>query len=259
MAIYECTVCGYIYDEEKEGVPWDQLPEDYLCPDCDSDKSYFELKEGEPAAASPAPSAKKAPEPAKEAVTEVIKKRLVICSVCGYLMEEGALHDECPACGVSKKAFTPYTDKVKPKRRKILDLHMHNIIVHFPQAFALFMLFLLAALYIIKDPLRAEFAVTAKVLAIFLPLSVLVGLVSGMIDGKTRYKRLNTIIFKRKIIVGIVFLLCSIGVTILMLAPGFTPGSSNHLMVLALVAVCGGASVFLGHNGGRLAGTEVPG
>ena len=27
MAKYQCGLCSYIYDEEKEGTPWDQLPE----------------------------------------------------------------------------------------------------------------------------------------------------------------------------------------------------------------------------------------
>ena len=42
MAKFECPVCGYIYDEEegnaREGFPagtkWDDIPEDWNCPDC---------------------------------------------------------------------------------------------------------------------------------------------------------------------------------------------------------------------------------
>ena len=29
---YRCTVCGHIYDEEKEGVKFADLPEDWKCP-----------------------------------------------------------------------------------------------------------------------------------------------------------------------------------------------------------------------------------
>ena len=47
MAVYRCTVCDYLYDEEKEGVRWDDLPDDWICPVCSSDKSYFELVEDE--------------------------------------------------------------------------------------------------------------------------------------------------------------------------------------------------------------------
>lgn len=44
MAVYECTVCGYILDPAAEGTPWDDLPADWVCPICGADKSYFELK-----------------------------------------------------------------------------------------------------------------------------------------------------------------------------------------------------------------------
>ena len=44
MAVYRCSVCGYIYDEEKEGVPFAQLTE---CPLCRQPASKFVLQEEE--------------------------------------------------------------------------------------------------------------------------------------------------------------------------------------------------------------------
>jgi glutamate synthase domain-containing protein 2/rubredoxin len=41
---YECSVCGHIYDEDAEGTPWSQLPDDWECPVCSADPSYFEAK-----------------------------------------------------------------------------------------------------------------------------------------------------------------------------------------------------------------------
>ena len=41
MTLYECMVCGYVYDEAVEGVPWEELPEDWVCVVCFSDRSYF--------------------------------------------------------------------------------------------------------------------------------------------------------------------------------------------------------------------------
>lgn len=38
---YRCTVCGYIYDEEKEGVKFTDLPDDWKCPTCKQPKSKF--------------------------------------------------------------------------------------------------------------------------------------------------------------------------------------------------------------------------
>ncbi len=37
-----CTVCNYVYDGEVE---FEKLNDDYICPICGVDKSYFELKE----------------------------------------------------------------------------------------------------------------------------------------------------------------------------------------------------------------------
>jgi rubredoxin/mono/diheme cytochrome c family protein len=42
MARYECSVCGYVYDESKEGGSWDDLPDDWTCPACGAAKSQFE-------------------------------------------------------------------------------------------------------------------------------------------------------------------------------------------------------------------------
>jgi len=41
FAKYECPACGYIYDEEKEGVKFDELPDDWVCPVCGEEKSDF--------------------------------------------------------------------------------------------------------------------------------------------------------------------------------------------------------------------------
>jgi len=50
MAKYECTVCGYIYDPElgdpdsgiKPGTPFEEIPDDWVCPVCGASKDEFE-------------------------------------------------------------------------------------------------------------------------------------------------------------------------------------------------------------------------
>lgn len=42
MEKYKCTICGYIYDEEKEGVKFSDLPDDWKCPLCGVGKNMFE-------------------------------------------------------------------------------------------------------------------------------------------------------------------------------------------------------------------------
>jgi thiamine pyrophosphate-dependent acetolactate synthase large subunit-like protein/rubredoxin len=43
MAKYRCTVCNYIYDEDKEDKNFDELPDDWRCPVCNSPKSSYVL------------------------------------------------------------------------------------------------------------------------------------------------------------------------------------------------------------------------
>ena len=38
---YRCLICGHIYDEEKEGVKFGDLPEDWKCPTCKLGKEKF--------------------------------------------------------------------------------------------------------------------------------------------------------------------------------------------------------------------------
>nr|WP_297003835.1 glutamate synthase-related protein [uncultured Dialister sp.] len=63
MARYKCRICGYIYDEEKEGKPISELK---FCPKCREDVSNFvKIEESEDAGRAPA-----APEtPAKEEIS----------------------------------------------------------------------------------------------------------------------------------------------------------------------------------------------
>ncbi len=40
--MFKCSVCGYIYDPETEGTPFEDLPEDWQCPVCNAPKEAFE-------------------------------------------------------------------------------------------------------------------------------------------------------------------------------------------------------------------------
>jgi len=62
MAIYICAVRDTPYDEEKEGVKWEDLPDDWVCPVCDSPKSMFRPVEepADEASAAATPESKEA-------------------------------------------------------------------------------------------------------------------------------------------------------------------------------------------------------
>ncbi len=50
MKSYECNLCGYVYDPEEgdpsqgiePGTAFEDLPEDWTCPDCGAGKEDFE-------------------------------------------------------------------------------------------------------------------------------------------------------------------------------------------------------------------------
>ncbi|BAU63968.1 putative rubredoxin [Stanieria sp. NIES-3757] len=50
MQKYQCTACQYIYDPEQgdpdsdipPGTPFEDIPDDWYCPQCGVDKSMFE-------------------------------------------------------------------------------------------------------------------------------------------------------------------------------------------------------------------------
>ncbi len=36
-----CDVCGWVYEEEKTGIAWEELPDDFVCPLCKHGKADF--------------------------------------------------------------------------------------------------------------------------------------------------------------------------------------------------------------------------
>ena len=53
MKKWQCIVCGFIYDEavglELEGIPagtkWEDIPDDWCCPECGVSKEDFDMVE----------------------------------------------------------------------------------------------------------------------------------------------------------------------------------------------------------------------
>jgi rubredoxin len=53
MKTWQCSICGWIYDEAagmpEHGIPpgtrWADVPADWLCPDCGVSKASFEMSE----------------------------------------------------------------------------------------------------------------------------------------------------------------------------------------------------------------------
>ncbi|QKW09793.1 rubredoxin [Streptomyces sp. NA04227] len=53
MKKWQCLVCGFIYDEAEgwpeegiaPGTRWEDIPDDWSCPDCGAAKADFEMTE----------------------------------------------------------------------------------------------------------------------------------------------------------------------------------------------------------------------
>lgn len=127
--VLECIVCGWIYDEEKgapeeglaPGTRWEDIPDDWECPECGVGKDQFEMIEQRVVAdqntAVATPSAVK-PSFTEESVSYSVWE----CVICGWLYDEqkGAPEEgiapgtrwedvpddwTCPDCGVGKDEF----------------------------------------------------------------------------------------------------------------------------------------------------------
>ena len=53
MKRWQCIICGFVYDERlglpddgiSPGTKWDEIPDDWMCPDCGVGKEDFEMNE----------------------------------------------------------------------------------------------------------------------------------------------------------------------------------------------------------------------
>ena len=104
MAAWQCGLCSYIYDDDKESAGWEDLPEDWVCPICGSPKTAFTPMTQAEAPAPPPSGSGEAPAAAYQ------------CGLCSHVYDEageGARWEElpddwtCPVCGSGKKSFAP--------------------------------------------------------------------------------------------------------------------------------------------------------
>jgi rubredoxin len=179
------------------------------------------------------------------------------CKACGFIMETDRVGDVCPACGVPKTAFEQHKINVSENRKKLIDLHIHPIILHFPQAFAIFGLFLVILIPLVPQPLQDTLATTAKVLVTLLPFTVAAGFASGLFDGKLRFKKVTTPILKIKIFLGCAFLLFSTASAILV--NWISIAGRFALLHIFLLLLCSACTSVLGKIGSSLTESKLPG
>ena len=138
--VWECQICGWVYEEATgspdDGIPpgtrWEDIPDDWCCPECGATKDEFSMvavlsetgpaaTPGQPAPAQVADSAATTTGTAT-AATGSSAGRIWECMVCGWVYDEtrGAPEEgipagtrwedipddwTCPECGVGKEDF----------------------------------------------------------------------------------------------------------------------------------------------------------
>lgn len=178
------------------------------------------------------------------------EEKLYICRPCGYVLKESELGDVCPACGLPRKVFEDYKERMSPGRSKILQLDLHPIAVHFPQS--MLVLSLLALIINLLNPyFHPEVLLgAAQYAAVIFPFAVLAAFFTGLFDGKIRFKSVRPPVLKKKIIYGTIMLVASVFTPILAL------NNINELRTKLLLMLAGGVALFcgmvLGHAGKKL-------
>lgn len=137
------------------------------------------------------------------------EKQYEICRVCGYVRTAGKGGD-CPACGVRETAFVPFRHKASFNRRTFLKLDVHPVAVHFTISYtavtALLFVLLLFTDKLLGVPIQGIFDLQIT----FLPLLIASGGITGLIDGKIRFRKIKTPYLLRKIVFGCILLVTSV-------------------------------------------------
>jgi uncharacterized membrane protein len=183
---------------------------------------------------------------------------LLRCKTCGYVLEAVKPGEVCPACGVPWKMMEPWKDPVSKRRRMLLRLDIHPIIDHFSISFAASALVLVLFVLIFPDLFRQGATSLLRGVIGVLPLAVIASFVTGLFDGKLRFRRTTTPLLRRKKVLGAVFFVCAAAATAItfLVSPYETWVRVADLLLMASAVMCG---VGLGRIGGGLIQAIFPG
>ncbi len=180
-------------------------------------------------------------------------KELVRCRPCGFVMEADKLGDVCPACGLPNKVFESYREKVSLNRLFLLNLDLHPIAIHLSQALVIAIPILAILINCFPDffPLILLSVLIFSV-AVF-PFTLVIAILTGIVDGLTRFKTLKTPLLRVKIIASIIILLFSF--TLFFVAPF----EDYKMWTIILGFLCLAVGVRLGLWGKKLIDVILPG
>jgi len=180
------------------------------------------------------------------------------CRSCGYVVTEGKSKGVCPACGAPGKMLEPWKDPVSARRRALLEMRLHPLVIHFTVAFTAsafaLSLFSLAFPQLLAGLATDVLVVTTAVL----PVAVLAGWAAGVLDGRIRFRRSATPLLVRKMAMGGSVFLETLAAAVLLFAFGLDP-VWVRIVVAVLLGLSLGAVAVLAKIGAGLHGAKVPG
>jgi rubredoxin len=180
-------------------------------------------------------------------------KELVRCRPCGFVIEADKLGDVCPACGMPRKVFEPYRERVSRNRLMLLNFDLHPIAIHLSQALVM-AIPVLAILMTVFKQFQPEIVKDVLIFSVFIfPFTLVLAIITGIIDGLTRFKTLATPILRVKIIFSLIILTLSIALF-------FTTLRGNlYILTIILSILSLGAGFQLGLWGKKLINVILPG
>jgi len=180
-------------------------------------------------------------------------KELVRCRPCGFVMDADKLGDVCPACGMPRKVFEPYRERVSRNRLILLNFDLHPIAIHLSQALVIAIPLLVILTNFFKQ-FQPEVLNHVLLFSVFVfPFTLVLAIITGVIDGLTRFKTLATPILRVKIIFSIIILTLSIGLFFV------APKGDLYIFALILSILSLGAGFQLGLWGKKLINVILPG
>ena len=180
-------------------------------------------------------------------------KELVRCRPCGFVIEADKLGDVCPACGLPRKVFEPYRERVSTNRLMLLNFDLHPIAIHLSQSFVI-AIPLLVLMTTFFESFKPEMISNVLAFSVFVfPFTLALAIVTGIIDGLTRFKKLTTPLLRVKIIFSIIILSLSVVL--------FFVAQREELYILTIVVslLCLAAGIQLGLWGKKLINVILPG
>ena len=181
-------------------------------------------------------------------------QQMVICKACGYIMAQSKVKDVCPACGVKAQLLVPHDERISDKRKRLLALDIHPIMVHFTQAYTATILALSLVALIVKAGWVERLTTVLIMLGYALPFTVVLAIAAGMYDGKIRFRKVTTPLLIKKITLGAVYFAFTCGVFMCVLC---------QTLPLALIATLSGSAMvcasILGLWGVSLLNSRFPG